>query len=70
MISLAVWTKGVEAIAGSIPIFLKVAGATTPMEEATTTKPSGAPIRQFSVMLQNRAGEMEALIKLLHQGDA
>lgn len=36
------------------------------MEETSTTKPSGPAIRQFSVMLHNRAGAMEALIKLLH----
>ena len=37
------------------------------MEETSTTKPSGPAIRQFSIMLHNRAGAMEALIKLLHQ---
>jgi len=37
------------------------------MEEATVTKPSGPEIRQFSVMLKNQTGAMEALIKLLHQ---
>lgn len=30
------------------------------------TKPPGSPVRQFSVMLQNRAGAMEALLRLLH----
>lgn len=37
------------------------------MEEATATKPSGPSIRQFSVLLHNRAGSMEALINLLLQ---
>ena len=37
------------------------------MEEATATKPSGPAVRQFSVLLKNRAGPMEALIKLLQQ---
>lgn len=35
--------------------------------EETTTKPSGPEVRQFSVLLHNRAGAMEALIKLLRQ---
>ena len=31
------------------------------------TKPPGSPVRQFSVMLQNRAGSMEALLRLLQK---
>ena len=31
------------------------------------TKPIGAPVLQFSVFLQNRAGSLEAVIRLLHQ---
>lgn len=35
------------------------------LTEPTVTKPPGSPVRQFSVMLQNRAGAMEALLRLL-----
>lgn len=38
------------------------------MSDPTATKPPGSPVRQFSVMLQNRAGAMEALLRLL-QGE-
>ena len=37
------------------------------MSDPATIKPSGGPVRQFSVMLQNRAGAMEALMGLLHK---
>ncbi len=36
-------------------------------ESSDATKPIGAPVRQFSVFLQNRAGSLESLIRLLHQ---
>ena len=38
------------------------------MSDPTLTKPPGSPVRQFSVMMQNRAGAMEALLRLL-QGE-
>jgi len=34
------------------------------MEEATTLNP-GSPVRQFSILLQNRAGALASLVKLL-----
>ena len=36
-------------------------------DSADATVPMGAPVQQFSVFLQNRAGSLEALIRLLHQ---
>jgi len=37
------------------------------MSGAEATKPTGAPVLQFSVMLANRAGALESLIRLLQQ---
>jgi len=36
-------------------------------EASDAIAPMGAPVLQFSVFLQNRAGSLEALIQLLHQ---
>lgn len=36
-------------------------------ESSELTKPMGEPVRQFSVFLQNHAGQLERLIRLLHQ---
>lgn len=36
-------------------------------ESSDATKPMGAPVQQFSVFLQNRAGSLESLIRLLDQ---
>ncbi len=33
----------------------------------SSTKPIGAPVQQFSVMLQNEAGALESLLRLLQQ---
>ena len=35
-------------------------------QPSDATKPMGEPVVQFSVFLQNRAGSLEALIRLLH----
>jgi hypothetical protein len=34
-------------------------------ESTTTTVPSGSPVRQFSILLPNRAGALASLVKLL-----
>lgn len=34
-------------------------------ETTTTTLPSGSPVRQFSILLPNRAGALASLVKLL-----
>lgn len=36
-------------------------------DSSDATLPLGAPVQQFSVFLQNRAGSLETLIHLLHQ---
>ena len=36
-------------------------------EASDATAPMGEPVQQFSVFLQNRAGSLELLIRLLHQ---
>ena len=33
------------------------------MAESNATKPMGAPVQQFSVMLQNEAGALESLLR-------
>ena len=37
------------------------------MAGSNATKPTGSPVIQFAVMLPNRAGALEGLIRLLHQ---
>jgi len=36
-----------------------------PEEATATTKPPGTPVRQFSILLPNRAGALASLVKLL-----
>jgi len=40
------------------------------MPEANATKPPGSPVLQFSVMLPNRTGALESLIRLVQQAGA